>query len=105
MDDVVLDPIGARTTDLSIRDLDSDLIARLTELLARHCVLVMPDQDIDDAAFVTFLERFGELTFTRGETPAPGFPDLNVVSDVGRTTPPRSVASPSAEWVPSSPAR
>lgn len=28
--------------------------------------------------------------FTTGETPVPGFDDLNVISNVGRTTPPRS---------------
>ena len=65
-------------------------MARLKELLADHGVMILPGQDIDDAAFVDFLKSFGELTFTKGETAADGFPDLNVVSNVGRTTPPRS---------------
>lgn len=83
-------PVGATITDLSIRDVDPDIAGRLAILLAEHGVLVLPGQDVDDAAFVAFLRRFGELTFTVGETAVPGFPDLNVVSNVGRTTPPRS---------------
>ncbi len=51
---------------------------------------MLPDQQVDDAGFAAFLETFGELVFTTGETPVPGFPDLNIISNVGRTTPPRS---------------
>jgi taurine dioxygenase len=86
----VLDPVGVRVTGISLPDLDPGAVARLRDLLARHGVLVLPDQPVDDAAFVSFLRGFGELTFTPGETPVPGFPDLNVVSNVGRDTPPRS---------------
>jgi taurine dioxygenase len=86
----VLDPLGARVTEASLPDLDSAEVARLRDLLAQHGVLVMPGQHIGDAAFVAFLAKFGELVFTAGETPVPGFPDLNVVSNVGRATPPRS---------------
>lgn len=50
----------------------------------------MPRQSIDDDGFLGFLRAFGELAFTNGEVSAPGYPDLNVVSNVGRTTPPRS---------------
>ena len=64
---------------------------RCAHLLADHGVLVLPGQDVDDAAFVAFLARFGDLAFTPGETPVAGLPDLNVISNVGRTTPPRSV--------------
>lgn len=75
---------------LSIADVDADTAKKLTELLAEHGVVVLPDQHVDDATFVAFLKQFGELTFTEGEKAVPGFPDLNVVSNVGRTTPPRS---------------
>ncbi len=51
---------------------------------------MFPRQSIDDAQFVAFLRAFGPLAFTEGEASAPGFPDLNVVSNVGRATPPRS---------------
>ena len=53
-------------------------------------MLVFRGQAIDDQQFVSFLRAFGPLAFTKGEAAAPGFPDLNVVSNVGRTTPPRS---------------
>ena len=46
---------------------------------------------VDDASFVSFLKLFGAMIFTVGETPVPGAEDLNIVSNVGRTTPPRSV--------------
>jgi taurine dioxygenase len=100
----VLSPIGVEVTELSLRELDPELIGALKDLLAHHGVLVFPGQNIDDAEFVDFLKRFGELTFTQGETPAPGFPDLNVVSNVGRTTPPRSVFHVDTSYVRRPPA-
>lgn len=87
MPDAVRHPIGIEVTDLAIRDAD---VGRLRDLLAEHGVVILPGQNSDDADFVAFLQRFGELVFTTGETPVPGFPDLNVVSNVGRTSPPRS---------------
>ncbi|MDQ6729506.1 MAG: TauD/TfdA family dioxygenase [Actinomycetota bacterium] len=86
----VSDPIGAVVTDLAVTDLDAGTVEQLRELLATHGVLALPAQAIDDAAFVAFLKRFGELTFTTGETAVEGQPDLNVVSNIGRATPPRS---------------
>ena len=64
----------------------------------------MPGQDVDDAGFVAFLEQFGELMFTKGETPVAGFPDLNVISNVGRKTPPRSVFHVDTSYVRQPPA-
>lgn len=86
----VLDPVGVRVTGVSVRDAGPELVARLRGELAEHGVLLLPGQEVDDAAFVAFLRAFGPLAFTKGEAGAPGFPDLNVVSNVGRTTPPRS---------------
>lgn len=86
-----LDPVGATVTDLPLTELDDAAVAELQHLLAEHGVLVLPGQDaVDDAAFVAFLGRLGELTFTPGETPVEGFPDLNLITNVGRDTPPRS---------------
>ncbi|MEL6549366.1 MAG: TauD/TfdA family dioxygenase [Pseudomonadota bacterium] len=45
---------------------------------------------LDDAAFVALLERFGPLMFTDGETAVPGHAALNIVTNAGRATPPRS---------------
>ena len=99
-----LDPIGAEVTGLAVHDLDSGHADRLKHLLAEHGVLILRDQHLDDAAFVAFLRLFGELTFTKGETPAPGFPDLNVVSNVGRKTPPRSMFHVDTSYVRHPPA-
>lgn len=90
MNDVALDPIGVEVTGRSLEELTPEMVTQLKDLLAQHGVLIMPDQHIDDDAFGAFLKQFGELAFTKGEKSAPGFPDLNVVSNVGRTTPPRS---------------
>lgn len=90
METLVHDPVGVTVSGLSIRDVDAGGAEHLKDLLAGHGVVVLPGQDVDDAAFVAFLRRFGELTFTEGETAVAGFADLNVVSNVGRAEPPRS---------------
>ena len=95
----ILDPIGVEITDLPIGDIDTDAIATLRTLLAEHGVLVLPGQAIDDVEFLEFLNKFGDLTFTPGETPVPDFPDLNVISNVGRSTPPRSVFHTDTSYV------
>jgi len=100
----VLSPVGVEITDLVLGDLAADAVADLQGLLANHGVAVMPGQDVDDGAFLAFLKQFGELTFTKGETPVAGFPDLNVVSNVGRTTPPRSVFHVDTSYVGCPPA-
>ena len=83
-------PLGVTVTDVRLEDLGVDEVSELKGLMATHGVVVLPGQTLDDGRFVELLRRFGELTFTTGETPVEGFPDLNVVSNVGRTTPPRS---------------
>ena len=83
----LLEPLGAEVGGVDLADLDVD---ELRTLLADRGVVVIREQQVDDEGFVAFLRRFGPLTFTQGETPVEGFPDLNVVSNVGRATPPRS---------------
>ena len=90
MKTAVLEPLGAIVTGVRVDALDAFTARRLTDLLARSGVLILPDQDVDDARFLAFLTSLGPLTFTKGETPVEGFPDLNVVSNVGRSTPPKS---------------
>ena len=85
-----LEPVGVELTGLSLGDLDTVDADRLKGLLARHGVLVMRGQQIGDATFIAFLRLFGPLAFTTGETPVPGSADLNLVTNVGRTRPPRS---------------
>ena len=90
MDCTVLEPIGVSATGLSLLDPAPGLVEQLRGLLAEHGVLILPGQHLDDTAFLTFLKSFGEPTFTPGETPVDGFPDLNIVSNMGRDTRPRS---------------
>ncbi|MGZ8180145.1 TauD/TfdA dioxygenase family protein [Williamsia sp. SKLECPSW1] len=85
-----LHPFGVRVTDLDVGPLDPQTAEELLDLLAARGVAVFEDQHVDDAAFLDFLHSVGETTFTPGETPVAGFPELNVITNVGRTRPPRS---------------
>ena len=84
-----LTPFGAEITglDCTADTVDHAVIARL---IAQHRVMVIRDQHGDDTTFIRFLNGFGPLVFTEGETPVFGAPLLNIVSNVGRTTPPVS---------------
>ncbi|GAA2069671.1 TauD/TfdA dioxygenase family protein [Williamsia deligens] len=99
-----LQPFGARVTDVVVGSLDAATVDELRDLLGRHGVLVFPGQEVDDAAFLDFLHAFGETTFTDGETPVDGFPELNVISNVGRTTPPKSQFHTDTSYVANPPA-
>ncbi len=84
------DPVGAQVRGVDVGPLNPTVVSHLRALLAVHGVLVLPDQRVDDDAFVQFLESFGTLVFTTGETPVPDAPLLNVITNVGRTRTPRS---------------
>ncbi|MCZ4517758.1 TauD/TfdA family dioxygenase [Rhodococcus ruber] len=90
--------------ELRSLDLDSTSVDELRTLLAEHGVLILREQPMDDERFLTFLRRFGDPMFTEGETPVPGFPDLNVVSNIGRSTPPKSTFHVDTTYVPNPPA-
>lgn len=83
-------PLGVTLTEVRLDAVGPGGVDDLRNLLATHGVVVVPAQTLDDDAFTTFLRGFGELAFTTGEAPVPGHPDLNVISNVGRTTAPRS---------------
>jgi alpha-ketoglutarate-dependent taurine dioxygenase len=76
----------------------------LRQLLGEHGVIVIRGQHPGDAEFVRFLSSFGDLTFTKGETPVTGFDDLNVISNVGRTSPPQSTFHVDTSYVRKPPA-
>lgn len=99
-----LEPIGAEVADLALDDLGPATVEKLRALLAEHGVLVLRGQQLDDATFEAFLRGFGPLVFTAGETPLPGHPDLNVISNVGRDTPPRSQFHVDTSYVSQPPA-
>ena len=99
-----LTPVGATVTGLRVDAIDDATVKELGSLLAEHGVLVMRDQDTDDEAFLRFLRSFGDTIFTTGETPVPGSPDLNLITNVGRTTPPRSTFHTDTSYVRKPPA-
>lgn len=80
------------------------MVDELQWLLAEHGVMVIPGQHIDDNAFLRFLHSFGATMFTAGETPVAGFAELNVITNVGRSTPPRSTFHTDTSYVQHPPA-
>jgi taurine dioxygenase len=104
LDVTALTPIGARLADFRVDALDERTVARVRQLLAQHGVVIMPGQHVDDDGFLRFLRSFGPLMFTVGETAVPAHPDLNVISNVGRMTPPRSTFHTDTSYVRNPPA-
>lgn len=99
-----LKPLGTTVTGTRIDAMNDHEVNEIRMLMAHRGVIVLPDQDIDDETFLRFLRRFGETVFTAGETPVPGFPDLNVITNVGRARPPRSTFHTDTSYVRNPPA-
>ena len=104
LDVAAVKPVGARLTGVTVDALEQRVVTDLRQLLAEHGVLVLPGQHVDDDGFLRFLRSFGPTMFTVGETPVPGYPDLNVVSNVGRSRPPRSTFHTDTSYVRKPPA-
>ncbi|MEL6438571.1 MAG: TauD/TfdA family dioxygenase [Cyanobacteria bacterium J06621_8] len=100
----LLIPFGVEKVGRQIRQIGNAEIIQLKNLLAEHGVVVLREQNADDKVFVDFLQRLGTITFTVGEKPVPNEPLLNVVSNVGRTRPPRSVFHTDTSYVAQPPA-
>lgn len=99
-----LAPFGVEITGLDAGHVGVAEADELARLLAEHGVACLRGQAIGDDQFVAFLERFGPLTFTQGEEPLAHQPALNFVTNVGRTTPPRSVFHTDTSYVSCPPA-
>lgn len=96
---------AVRVTDVRVADATAEQVERVRTLLGEHGVVVLPDQhDLDDEGFLEFLHRFGEVVPPVGETPVDGCPELNVISNVGRETPPRSTFHVDTSYVARPPA-
>lgn len=100
----VLHPVGVEISDLPLTDITAATRRQLQRLLADNGVAVLRGQVIDDTGFLGFLKEFGDLAFSAGETPVTGFPDLNIISNVGRSTPPRSVFHVDTSYIREPPA-
>jgi taurine dioxygenase len=99
-----LSPFGIEANEISITEIDDKDLVSLKHVLANNGLLVFRKQSVSDADFVTFLNRLGPMTFTVGETPVLDCPALNVVSNIGRDRPPRSVFHTDTSYVARPPA-
>ena len=99
-----LAPFGMEATGIDAGSASEAAVEAMREALANEGVLVLRDQAMDDDAFLAFLQRFGPMTFTAGEAPLPNRPELNFVTNEGRTTPPRSVFHTDTSYVSEPPA-
>jgi taurine dioxygenase len=99
-----LSPFGIEVNEISITEIKDKNIVSLKHTLANNGVIVFRQQAVSDADFVAFLNRLGQMTFTVGETPVLDQPALNVVSNVGRLSPPRSVFHTDTSYVAQPPA-
>lgn len=99
-----LTPVGARLSDVRVGALDQRSVNELRRLLAEHGVLILPGLDVGDGEFLRFLKSFGRTAFTVGETPLPGFPELNIITNVGRERPPRSTFHTDTSYIRNPPA-
>ena len=96
-------PVGMEVSGLDIQSISASLFDELAQLIASSRVVVFRDQILDDTSFVQFLQGFGELTFTEGEKPVENALDLNIVSNLDRQTPPRSVFHTDTSYIPRPP--
>jgi taurine dioxygenase len=104
MDFSQLSPFGIEVTEIKITQMSDEDIVALKYALANHGLAIFRNQPVSDADFVAFLSRLGQMTFTVGETPVSDRPELNVVSNIGRTHPPRSVFHTDTSYVAQPPA-
>jgi taurine dioxygenase len=99
-----LSPFGIEANEISITEINEKDIVSLKHALANNGFIVFRQQAVSDADFVAFLNRLGQMTFTVGETPVLHQPSLNVVSNIGRVHPPRSVFHTDTSYVAQPPA-
>jgi len=104
MDVRPLFPFGAELAGSNATAITPDDADAVRLVLANHGVAVIRNQRGTEADFSAFLRQLGPLTFTVGETPVAGQPMLNLVSNVGRKRPPRSVFHTDTSYVRQPPA-
>ncbi|WP_309731361.1 TauD/TfdA family dioxygenase [Chamaesiphon sp. OTE_75_metabat_556] len=100
----VLSPFGIEANEIKITEIDDKDLVSLQHVIASNGLLVFRQQAVSDADFVAFLSRLGPMTFTVGEIPVSHQPDLNVVSNIGRDRPPRSVFHTDTSYIARPPA-
>jgi hypothetical protein len=78
--------------------------AAIIEAISHQRVVVFRDQAASDIDLVWLLAAVWNLTYPAVESPLTKAPDLNVVSNIGRTKPPRSVVHTDTSYVQTPPA-
>ncbi len=97
-------PFGIEANAVSITEMSDKNIVDLKHALVNNGFIVFRQQAVNDSDFVAFLNRLGPMTFTVGETPVLHQPCLNVVSNIGRLQPPRSVFHTDTSYIAQPPA-
>lgn len=100
----MLSPFGVEAIGLKITDINGESINAVKAAIARHGFMVFRNQWLGDEAFIAFLNKLGQLTFTLGEKPVVGASMLNLVTNVGRERPPRSVFHTDTSYIAQPPA-
>lgn len=98
-----LSPFGAKIDGTNLLTFSDEDIDKIKHTLAEQGFLHISNAAISPQEFVAFLKRFNELTFTEGETPVEGAEDLNLVTNVGRIKPVKSVWHTDTSYVPEPP--
>ena len=80
--------ISFKAEYLKVCDTDTSNFAHL---VATHGAVQIKPPPVGPAELVKFLSKLGPLMFTLGEVPVPEHPDLNIVTNINRTTKPKSV--------------
>ncbi|OAV43353.1 TauD/TfdA family dioxygenase [Lewinella sp. 4G2] len=100
-----LQPFGCSITSVDLRSASDQEALTIRNATATHGFAVIRDQhDLGDTSFASFLQQLGPSMFTKGETAVAGHPSLNLVTNVGRDRPPRSVWHTDTSYVPQPPA-
>ena len=76
-------PLGARITDIDVREIGREEHARLNELFCEHHVLVFPEQDLTPQDQLDFARRWGD-TIPFPYMSLPDYPDLIELKNKGK---------------------
>jgi taurine dioxygenase len=92
--------LGARVTDVDVRDLDEQTLLHLRDVLLRHQVLVLPGQALDPAAQAAFLHRlFPASPLTRyPDMYVEGNPQVQVLSNIVEDGRPVGISDGGQRW-------
>lgn len=100
-----LEPFGCSITQIDLRHVNDVTAQRIGQATAERGFSVIREQyELDDKNFARFLQQIGPAMFTKGETAVPHYPTLNIVTNVGRDRPPRSVWHSDTSYVSEPPA-